>query len=638
KDDRGNPRFTVSGNPLPSLPDGLSESGDAVLDFLAGLTEGSELCNEVKTVLVGEGKAGKTTLLNRLTKSKFIPDQPETVALEIGHYDIAPPDGNGSPLHLNVWDFGGQDDYRSTQQFFFTAHALYLFLWDRRLNVDASNVRRWLSLVNKRAGKVKVLMIATHCCEGKGGKCQPHLFKPQDVARLDKAFPEMILPDILEIDCADPPYHVEDLKARLYAEAAAVHGQQDIHLPSKWMAARDKVLKRNATHIDFTDFADDCQQCGVTGSAVRSLLGMLSRQGRLVNYGFDEKLRDVVVLNAEWLMKAFAAVRRDRCVPDEAANALPETERPARYRAGFLHRDRLPLIWQDYPKDKHDLLLRLMIRHGLSYKITEDEWLVPELVPCEQPDLPWDDLNGDHNDAVNEFSQMPLVQYCQFGTEYDDEHDLDIIPGLMAVITQRSSYYFSKRDWFWQEGLFLRHPTDGTEALITLPRARQLRIETRGRYPGDLMTAMRNVIEEVIHERWPAAKQSKKPLYKFEVPCPEEDCEAKHLVSTLRKIENDKGAGALVTCTEGHEHSVSQLLRGLRPPEAPEWADKLDRKFDGMAKKLDRTLGLLEGIGEELDQLLSQNADVKQCLNFLSAARLRRERSEAHLGNRATAT
>lgn len=244
------------------------------------------------------------------------------MGLEIGSYNIPDPDGSGHALHLNVWDFGGQDDYRSTQQFFFTPRALYLFLWDRRCNVDASNVRRWLSLVHKRAGRVKVLMVATHCFEA--GKSWPHLFRPQDIARLDKAFPDMILPGVLEIDSADPPYHIEELKARLFTEANAVHGQYANHLPATWVAAREKALARNTTHVEFAEFADDCAQSGVNGSAARSLLDMLSRQGRLVNYGADEKLRDVVVLKPEWLMKAFAAVRRDRCETPEIVEALPD--------------------------------------------------------------------------------------------------------------------------------------------------------------------------------------------------------------------------------------------------------------------------------------------------------------------------
>ena len=617
KDAQGQPRFTVADNPLPPLPSGLTADSDAVLDFLKGLAEGPEPCNEVKTVLVGEGKAGKTSLLHRLTDNEFIPNRPETLGLEIGCYDLEPPDGEGHTLHLNVWDFGGQDDYRSTQQFFFTPQALYVFLWNRRFNVDASNVRRWLSLVNKRAGSAKVLMIATHCFEG--GKSSPHLFKAQDIARLDKQFPGMLLPGVLEIDSADPPYHIDELKARLYAEANDVHGRYNVELPSKWVQARNKVLARNTTHMDFADFEADCAACGVTGGAVRSLLNMLALQGRLVNYGADPKLRDVVVLNAEWLMKAFASVRRDRCEPPEAFAALPNAERPARNRAGFLHRDRLAYIWKEYPRDKHDLLLRLMIRHGLSYAITDDEWLIPELVPSEQPDLPWDDLNGDHNPSADQFSHRPLVQYCQFGTEYDDEHDLDIIPGLIAVITQRSSYYFTKPNWFWQEGLFLQAPT-GTEALITLPKARLLRIETRGRYLGDMMTELRGVVEQVVRERWLAARNPENRLYEFLVPCHEDRCEAKYFLNTLLEIEREEGAGAMMPCPRGHKHSVSQLLRGVRPPEAPEWAEKLGRKIHDGFEKLDRRLNILDQVRQELGGLLENNADVKQCLNFLIAA------------------
>jgi Leucine-rich repeat (LRR) protein len=636
KDWNGKSRFSVLGNPLPSLPEGLSVNGDAVLDFLKGLLAGAEPCNEIKIVLVGKGKAGKTSLFHRLKDDTFIPNRPHTVGLEIGCLALVPPNSAAPQLQLNVWDFAGQSEYYSAQQFFFTSRALYLFLWNQRQGLENSNAGYWLSLLQKRVGQVKVLMVATHCFE-EGGLGPQELntqeLNMQELRKLDNDFPGMLLPGVEEIDNAAPPYRIQKLKARLYAEAWKLLANYQLHLPRTWIDARDTILsqRQSQTHIDFATFEKDCHLAGVTGSAVQTLATMLSKQGRLVYHGGDRKLANTVVLNAEWLTKAFACVRQDKEEESPAIDAperASETRRPARSRGGFLHRDRLAAIWKDYPNDKYDLLLGLMIEHGLSYAVTEDEWHVPELVPVEEPkglpwreESPWRDVGRFDGEAAR---RGRVTQFCHLGTEYDELHDLNITHGLIAEIIQRSNYYFTNRNWFWQEGLFIRHPIHDTEALITLAQKRVLRIETRGVYPGGLMDVMRGAIESVILDRWPAAKQAKKPLYEFKAPCPHDGCNETFSVSDLTEREAGKQGCATINCPGGHECDVTELLRGVRR-EAPAWAVKLLTQQDAAkrgqvaasAEQQAHNLSLQEALSGPLNRLLSFNVDMKQCLNLL---------------------
>ena len=89
-------------------------------------------------LIVGEGGAGKTSLLRRL----YQPDQPlptekeTTKGISIHRHEF--PLKNGRRFRLNVWDFGGQEIYHATHQFFLTRRSLYLL---RRRHAQGPQVR-----------------------------------------------------------------------------------------------------------------------------------------------------------------------------------------------------------------------------------------------------------------------------------------------------------------------------------------------------------------------------------------------------------------------------------------------------------------------------------------------------------------
>jgi hypothetical protein len=131
------------------------------------------------------------------------------------------------------------------------------------------------------------------------------------------------------------------------------------------------------------------------------------------------------------------------------------------------------------------------------------------------------------------------------------------------------------------------------------------------------MDTMRDMVEAVIHERWPAAKEAKKRPYDFYVPCAEEGCTERLKVSTLMLLEAAGEPYAM--CTEGHKSYVSERLRGSRPAGADLAAQVAEICADvkAISRKQDRGLSLLEAMSGELTQLQALNADAKQCLNFL---------------------
>ncbi len=164
---------------------------------------------------------------------------------------------------VRTWDFGGQEVYRVTHQFFFSRRAFYLVVWNARDGQEQNEVEGWLRRIRLRVGHdARVLIVATHCDERR-----PELDYPQ----LDGAFPGM-LAGRHEIDNRTGT-GIDDLRNAMATEAARLPQMGQLINP-RWIAARDEILTQARTEpqISYEQFADTCHRHGVTGDEVITLL------------------------------------------------------------------------------------------------------------------------------------------------------------------------------------------------------------------------------------------------------------------------------------------------------------------------------------------------------------------------------
>ena len=101
-------------------------------------------------LILGEGGAGKTSLLRRLYQPDLeLPKEDETTrGIDIHRQDFVA--NHGRPFRLNVWDFGGQQIYHATHQFFLTKNSLYLLVDDTRKDdktIHDEGFKFWLEVV-----------------------------------------------------------------------------------------------------------------------------------------------------------------------------------------------------------------------------------------------------------------------------------------------------------------------------------------------------------------------------------------------------------------------------------------------------------------------------------------------------------
>ena len=295
-------QLDLGNNPLePALRSAWKSGIDAVRAYLRSLAkpEQREELYEAKLVLVGEGGVGKTTLLKALTHAEPREGEPTThgVKIDVQALHLQHPQKKGVTIKFNAWDFGGQEVYRVTHQFFFSRRSIYLLVWEPRMGVQQCQVEDWLRLIRLRVGSdARVIIVSTHCRTG------------ERIARIDRPVLERDFGDIIvgfhEVDSLvdDPETGEKAGIARLYeliAQAAGELEQMGMPFNRHWREARDELLGREETHIPYMEFAAVCARHGLDDISTRTLAELMHDLGYIVYYGDDERLKGDVVLKPE---------------------------------------------------------------------------------------------------------------------------------------------------------------------------------------------------------------------------------------------------------------------------------------------------------------------------------------------------
>ncbi|CAM9196882.1 unnamed protein product [Chrysoparadoxa australica] len=155
---------------------------------------GSGHSNKLKVVLVGEGRAGKTSLLNRIRDPKATLQKPceegrilcvdlvKTHVFGHGNGEAGGSEG-AEPLKFKFWDFAGQEEYYAYHEIFLTKQALYILVVDlhafSELSFDkAKGIYRWLDALDasprKRSAGCwdRARPAGTFCCHGENARSE----------------------------------------------------------------------------------------------------------------------------------------------------------------------------------------------------------------------------------------------------------------------------------------------------------------------------------------------------------------------------------------------------------------------------------------------------------------------------------
>ena len=175
-------------NPKLQLPASILErSGEEIIRYyFESRDEKGKPLLELKLLLVGRGKAGKTTLVKQLVGEMPDKNELETHSISIREFMLDCPRGQ---VRTRGWDFGGQEILHSTHQFFLTERSLYLLLLEPRTGLAQRDAEYWLKLIESQGGSSPVIVVM-NWSRGRGW----HV----DEVKLRRKFPFIV--DFLQTD------------------------------------------------------------------------------------------------------------------------------------------------------------------------------------------------------------------------------------------------------------------------------------------------------------------------------------------------------------------------------------------------------------------------------------------------------
>ena len=594
----GRLNLKLAGNPLDDpLPEIVNRGSDALAAYLRSL-EDAIAVYEAKLLLIGEGSVGKTSLVAALRGAPFVDGRPTTHGIEISPLTLRHPTLKVD-MTLRAWDFGGQEVYRVSHQFFYSRRALYVVVWNAREGQEQDQVAGWLSRIRVRVGRdARVMVVATHCAER-----LPDLDYPQ----LEQTFPNVLVGNY-EIDSRTEA-GLPELREAISQQGAKLlpMGQR---ISPRWVAARDEILAQAQVEpqILYEEFAIICERHEVIGQEILTLAELMHDLGHIIYYSEDEGLKDIVVLNPEWLTRAVSYVLEDK---------------PTREAGGVLDHARLRGIWQDrhdgpvYHIRYHRYFLRLMEKFDISYRLEGDELhsLVAQLVPHRRPILPW------QLDTQPAAGIRVLALVCRLS---------EPAPGLIPWLTVR--HHRASTGMHWRRGIFLRHPIAAysSEALLELRNDSELALEVRSPSPDLYFNVLRDSIEDLLGRRWPGL------TYELLIPCPvinrdETACTGEFPLNTLLKWREHNIAEAPCSkCSEVHE--ISRLLTGfaVRQPigvELKQMRNQLARIENGLSRMEDHAAEISEAVRRVLRVV---SAEVTDCPRLFTLVRVEGRRKSLH--------
>ena len=522
----------LRGNPVPIPPEILaSRDVKEILDFYFRVQDPKETepLYEAKFLIIGEGEAGKTSLAKKIETETYElqSDEKSTQGIDVIQWKFP---YNGQDFRVNIWDFGGQEIYHQTHQFFLTERSLYALVADT--HKENTDFYYWLKVVELLSGNSPVLIIKN---EKQDRQCEVN----ERQLRSEFTNLEKVLPTNLATNRGLP--EIKDAIQQYITRLPHV----GTLLPKLWVRVRSALenYSRSCNYISQEEYFNLCQLNGLTDRKDKLRLSRyLHDLGVCLHFQDDSTLKHYVILKPEWGTTAVYNVLDNETVLKNL---------------GCFTQENLEDIWSDSEySDMRDELLQLMMRFKLCYPIPHRSchYIAPQLLDINQPDYTWDDNNN-------------LILRYKY----------EFMPkGILTRFIVETHPWIEEQKLVWRSGVILNKDQTRAE-VIEHYNQKEIKVRVAGSRKKELLAVVTHELEK-IHNSYERLK------YQTLVPCNCEDCKGSQNPHSypLAKLRKRLDAGKYkIECENSYEMvDVRRLIddanlqplgveREINPRESP---------------------------------------------------------------------
>ncbi len=467
------------------LPPEVWEQGaKAVNAYLASLTATTRPLNRVRAIFIGDGAAGKTSLIRRL-HGETVVEGKEAMTPGI---DIRPWSVPDSVITAHFWDFGGQVMSHAMHQFFLRARCLYILLLDagsereQREQATANDrAEYWLEHIKVFGNSAPVLLVGN-----KYDEAPVHL----EMNTLTEKYPNII--DFFPVCCLSKAGYEAQFTVfhkALVQQLIAVdtHQVKFTHHQFELLEALQKQSQQEAL-LDHGAFDALYQQyCATdeTGFTKTDFLGLLDNLGVIVHFP-DLTWEEAYVLNPRWLtygvytlLYAEQTTRQNGLLAESDVVTILQEQSVSDELGHHL----------EYPAGKCRFIVDAMEKFGLCYRVQNlgncsSKWVIPDKLPKDQPEF-----SGYLPDAETDCIQVVF--------DFDSLLPRSMIANLIVQNHRDIRCAQTGQQLVWQRGVMLDSRTLRAQTRLQVDYyARQLSLQVWGEQRRDYLAVLRAQVNQ----------------------------------------------------------------------------------------------------------------------------------------------
>lgn len=360
-------------------------------------------------------------------------------------------------IKTNLWDFGGQEIYHSTHQFFLTKRSIYIFVWEPRKDGIEEEFEYWLNIINLLGHDCPVLIVMNKA---------DIRYVSIDEKKYKEMFPNIA--GFFQVSCLAKS-GIEELKfgIRNCIRTLSHLGEE---LPKSWIEIRNKLASDTRDFIFMTDFRKICSESitNISRTHLAHISDYLHDIGEIIHFKNSPVLKSIIIINPQWATKAVYSL----------IDSIPIQKKYGIFDFKDMENN---LDAEKYPVETHVQLLELMERFEICFKTvgSSETFILPELLKNEIP-------NSTIVDAISNDKHGFKFKYS-----------FKFIPGGIVSRLICKLFYLLNSENYWKNGVIFNY--ESTAALVILDKiAKTLTLNISGENKRDLFGLIKNELNQIF--------------------------------------------------------------------------------------------------------------------------------------------